>query len=81
MEFDVENFVTEAIKQVPGLAVMLVMVVKFLSHLRGRDESLAQNHKETASALDRNTMAFGEVRECMRSVTSAIEKCKRNSED
>ena len=58
-----QAFWTEALKQVPALAVVCVLMVyivhKFLQHLANSDQRFAAREERLALALDRNSEAFG----------------------
>lgn len=57
------QFWVEALKQVPALAVVCVLMVyivsKFLQHLSASDSRFAAREERLALALDRNSEAFG----------------------
>ena len=52
-----EGMVTEMVKQVPSLAVLAFLVIKFLRHLCKRDEL----QKVTNSVIQENSKILGQV--------------------
>lgn len=52
-----EGLITEMVKQVPSLAVLTFLVIKFLRHLCKRDEL----QKVTNAVIQQNSNALGQV--------------------
>lgn len=62
----VETLITEAVKQAPGMLVLLYIVVRFLSHLdsieerrQEADERREKADEKYAAVIERNTVALG----------------------
>lgn len=61
-----EQIFLESAKQAPALALMAVVVWIFLRHLAQRDQRQDKMQDRMIDALERNTEAFGEVKEALR---------------
>jgi len=57
-----EELLTTAVAQVPGLVVMVVIVGIFIKYLEKRDTM----EERSTVAIDKNSTVIGEVRECLR---------------
>jgi hypothetical protein len=78
------SLLTEAIKQVPALAVLAYLTVQFLKHLKDRDKTftdeLKQIHESGKESRDSNTNAIMKNNEITGRVLATLDRIE-NRED
>jgi hypothetical protein len=58
-----EQLVQNSVEKVPALAMMVVVVVAFLRHLKHRDTHAQELHRESNEIIIKNTEVLGGVGE------------------
>lgn len=59
------DWVLEIVRQVPALAVLVFLIIKFLSFLAAYQKAEDARNERIAEVLEKNTELFGRVVECL----------------
>ena len=69
-----DPLLTEALRQVPALGVLVFLIIKFLSFLSEHQKAETIRTEKIAAALEKNTELFGRVIECLNHSEQALEE-------
>lgn len=71
------DFFSAVVQQVPALAVLVFLTLKFLAHLAAYQTTENSRTERMAEALEKNTEVLGRVAECLSQSARALDDNNR----